>query len=66
MSTAEFSKFADILIAALSQHHHLGFEIAHRNLEPHTKLNRQELGKQVEKRSVRDISPNRFEIHTDI
>ena len=26
--TAEFSKFADILSAALSQHHHLGFEIA--------------------------------------
>ena len=29
MATAEFSKFADILSAALSQHHLLGFEIAH-------------------------------------
>ena len=28
MATAEFSKFADILSAALSQHHLLGFEIA--------------------------------------
>ena len=28
MSTAEFSKFAGILSAALSQHHLLGFEIA--------------------------------------
>ena len=28
MTTAEFSTFADILSAALSQHHHLGFEIA--------------------------------------
>ena len=27
MATAEFSKFADILSAALSQHHLLGFEI---------------------------------------
>ena len=26
---AEFSKFADILSVALSQHHHLGFEMAH-------------------------------------
>ena len=26
MATAEFSKFADILSAALSQHHLLGFE----------------------------------------
>ena len=28
MATAEFSKFADILSAALAQHHLLGFEIA--------------------------------------
>ena len=28
MATAEFSKFAGILNAALSQHHLLGFEIA--------------------------------------
>ena len=28
VATAEFSKFADILCAALSQHHLLGFEIA--------------------------------------
>ena len=28
MGAAEFSKFADILSAALSQHHLLGFEIA--------------------------------------
>ena len=28
VATAEFSKFAGILSAALSQHHHLGFEIA--------------------------------------
>ena len=28
MATAEFSKFADILSAALSQHHLLGYEIA--------------------------------------
>ena len=28
MATAEFSKFADILSAALSQHHLLGFEVA--------------------------------------
>ena len=28
MATAEFSKFASILSAALSQHHLLGFEIA--------------------------------------
>ena len=28
MATTEFSKFADILSAALSQHHLLGFEIA--------------------------------------
>ena len=27
VATAEFSKFADILSAALSQHHFLGFEI---------------------------------------
>ena len=27
MATAEFSKFAGILSAALSLHHHLGFEI---------------------------------------
>ena len=27
VATAEFSKFADILIAALSQHHLLGLEI---------------------------------------
>ena len=29
MATAEFSKFAGILCAALSQHHLSGFEIAH-------------------------------------
>ena len=29
VATAEFSKFAGILSAALSQHHLLGFEIAH-------------------------------------
>ena len=28
VATAEFSKFVDILSAALSQHHLLGFEIA--------------------------------------
>ena len=28
VATAEFSKFADILTEALSQHHLLGFEIA--------------------------------------
>ena len=28
VATAEFSKFVDILSAALSQHHVLGFEIA--------------------------------------
>ena len=28
VATAEFSKFADIMNAALSQHHLLGFEIA--------------------------------------
>ena len=27
MATAEFSKFADILSAALEQHHLLGFEV---------------------------------------
>ena len=32
MATAEFSKFAGILSAALSQHHLSGFEIA--QLEP--------------------------------
>ena len=30
MATAEFSKFASILSAALSQHHLLGFEIANK------------------------------------
>ena len=34
VATAEFSKFAGILSAALSQHHLLGFEIA--QLEFHT------------------------------
>ena len=29
VATAEFSKFAGIMSAALSQHHLLGFEIAH-------------------------------------
>ena len=29
MATAEFSKYADILSTALSQHHLLGFETAH-------------------------------------
>ena len=33
VATAEFSKFADILSAALSQHHLLAFEIA--QLESH-------------------------------
>ena len=28
VASAEFSKFADVLSAALSQHHLLGFEIA--------------------------------------
>ena len=28
VATTEFSKFADVLSAALSQHHLLGFEIA--------------------------------------
>ena len=28
VATAEFSKFVDILSAALSQHHLIGFEIA--------------------------------------
>ena len=32
MATAEFSKFAGILSAALSQHHLLEFEIAHLEL----------------------------------
>ena len=32
MATAEFSKFAGILSAALSQHHLLGFERAQRQL----------------------------------
>ena len=32
MATAEFSKFAGILSAALSQHHLLGFEIAQLHL----------------------------------
>ena len=31
MATAEFSKFAGILSAALSQHHLLGFEIQQMN-----------------------------------
>ena len=34
MDTAEFSKFADILNAALSQHHILGFEIAQLGIPP--------------------------------
>ena len=29
MAIAEFSKFAGILSVALSQHHHLGYEMAH-------------------------------------
>ena len=33
-STAEFSKFADILSAALSQHHRLGLELAGIPLPP--------------------------------
>ena len=36
VATAEFSKFAGILSAALSQHHLLGFEIA--PLEFHTSI----------------------------
>ena len=36
MTTAEFSKFADILSEALSQHYLLGFEIA--QLESHHKV----------------------------
>jgi len=36
VATDEFSKFADILNAALSQHHLLGFEIAQLEfLQPH-------------------------------
>ena len=38
MTTAEFSKFAGILSAALSQHHLSGFEIA--PLELHSKMNK--------------------------
>ena len=38
MATAKFSEFADILSAALSQHHHLGFEIV--QLEFHHLRNR--------------------------
>ena len=34
MATAEFSKFAGILGAALSQHHVLGFEIAQLEFHP--------------------------------
>ena len=34
MTTAEFSKFAGILSAALSQHYLLGFEIAQLELSP--------------------------------
>ena len=34
MATAEFSKFAGILRAALSQHHLLGFEIAQLEFHP--------------------------------
>ena len=34
MATAEFSKFADILHAALSQHHLSGFEIAPNEIAP--------------------------------
>ena len=34
VATAEFSKFAGILSAALSQHHLLGFEIAELNSSP--------------------------------
>ena len=33
VATAEFSKFASILSAALSQHHLLGFEIAQLELQ---------------------------------
>ena len=33
VATAEFSKFADILSAALSQHHLLGFQIDPRKLQ---------------------------------
>ena len=35
VATAEFSKFAGILIAALSQHHLLGFEIVQLELHLH-------------------------------
>ena len=34
MTTAEFSKFAGMFSAALSQHHLLGFEIAQLELSP--------------------------------
>ena len=34
MATAEFTKFAGILSAALSQHHLLGFEILNWNSSP--------------------------------
>ena len=33
MATAEFSKFADILSVALSQHHLSGFEIAQTGIQ---------------------------------
>ena len=38
MATAEFSKFAGVLSAALSQHHLSGFEIAQINLPVHRQL----------------------------
>ena len=38
MATAEFSKFAGILSAALSQRHLLGFEITQLAMTPHSSV----------------------------
>ena len=38
VATAEFSKFADILRAALSQHHPLGFEIGQQEVIKSTRF----------------------------
>ena len=45
MATAEFSKFADILSAALSLYHLLGFEIAQLEFHNHKQLNNPTLNK---------------------
>ena len=45
MATAEFSKFAGILSAALSQHHLSGFEITHWNSITFTRPFRYDLNK---------------------